>query len=217
MKRLIRIAGLCAVLGLYPATANASVIFTFTETGGTVMMTSAGTLDVSRLVLSGLPDGWGGTGTENNSTPGDIDIMGGTSFGGIDLQYGFHPGTNASAITNPGGPFTFSNFSVVNITGSHSFTTYSGFLGAFRQPGIGIVRADLVGTIWTPDQTWTYGPGATFASLGLNPGIYTVSDIETHEAITIQIGGAAVPEPTTLVLIATGVGLVAVRRRFVRA
>jgi hypothetical protein len=169
--------------------AQADVVFQFTESGGNVSMTSSGTLDTSKLVLSTLPDGWGGTGIEDNPTPGDIDIMGGNSFGDIDISFGFHPGTDTSAITNPGGPFTFTDlFSWTVTSGSKSFTTYSGFVGAFRQAGIGMISADISGGFWSPDQNWT-SFGATFASLGLNVGTYSVIDSETGETITIQVGG----------------------------
>ena len=179
-------------------------------------MTSSGVLDTSKLVLLASSASWGGTGTEDNSTPGDIDIMGGNDAGTIDLSYGFHAGTDASAITNPGGPFAFDHFSVANITGSNEFATYSGFDSGLRQPGITIERADIVAGLWTPDQTWTYSPGDTFASLGLIAGDYLVTDAVTGESIDIRIGSvASVPEPSTLAILSAGlIGLGGfVRRR----
>jgi hypothetical protein len=69
--------------------------------------------------------------------------------------------------------------------------------------------ADIIGGIWTPDQNWTWGPGATFASLGLNIGTYTVSDAVTSESITIQI----VPEPASLGLVGLCAGGIFFTRR----
>jgi hypothetical protein len=200
--RMIRLAlGLALVLAA--STSQANIIFEFDEVGGTVVMTSSGTLDTTKLVSVSRVDGWGGTGTEDNPTA--IDIMGGTSFGAIDTQFEFHAGTDVSAITNPGGPFSDSNFDVFSITGSRSFTTYSGFIGAVQQPGIAMISTDIDAGLWTPDQDWTYNPGDTFASLHLTIGTYAVSDVETGETITIRVvGPAAVPEPGTLALLALG-------------
>ena len=202
MNRAILAAGLVFALGA-PA-AQASILFSFTQEGGTVMMRSSGALDTTKLVSVSLPDGWGGTGTENNATPGDIDIMGGTDVGGaLDAQFGFHAGTDASAISGPAGPFAFDSFPTISVSGNKAFTTYSGFIGGLRQPGIGISSTDIIGGIWIPDQVWTYNPGATFASLGLITGIYSVTDSVTGEAITIQVGGE-VPEPVSLALLGLG-------------
>jgi len=206
MKKLIAITAICAAITVVPTLADASVIFTFQEGGGGVTMTSSGTLDTTKLVASGLPDGWGGTGIEDNAA-GDIDIMGGTSFGAIDRLFGFNPGTDVSDITNPGGPFTFDYFAPTSISGSKSFSTYSGHLLGLRQAGIGMRAVNMVGGLWTPDQTWGFA-GQSFASMGLNPGTFTVADSLTGESITIQVG--AVPEPSSLLLLGTGIaGMVA--------
>ena len=177
-----------ASLVMFASQGYADVLFAFNEAGGTVTMTSSGSLDTTKLVPSFLTDGW-------SATPGfqgskNIDIIGGISSSGpINTLFGFNPGTDLSAITNPGGPFIGNNFSAAIITGSKSFVTYSGSadLWATLEAGIGVVDSDIIGGIWTPDQNWTWGPGATFASLGLNVGTYTVSDAVTSESITIQV------------------------------
>lgn len=198
LKRL----GLVLIPGILLAISTqvyAGIGFHFQEAGGTVTMTSHGTLDTSLLVSVTRSDGWGGTGTEHNGTVGDIDIMGGTSSGDIDTQFGFSPGTDVSAITNPGGPFAASNFSVGTIQGSKSFTTYSGFEQSLRIAGIGIRAIDMDGPLWTPDQEWTYAAGATFASLNLVPGTYAIVDAVTGEAIVIQVGGTlSIPSATAV-------------------
>jgi hypothetical protein len=212
---------LAAFGALASASADASITFTFDDSGPVVTMTSSGVLDTTLLVSVSRPDGWGLAGTEDNPIAGDIDIMGGTTVGGpIDAQFEFSAGTDASAISFPGGPFAFDSFPGPTVVGTRAFTTYSGFsgIGSLKVPGIGITRTDMVGGLWTPDQNWTYGAGDTFATLGLIPGTYTVADALTGESITIQIGRrdpGIVPEGTTFAMWGglAAIGLVIRRRR----
>jgi hypothetical protein len=197
ITKLTTIIGIGASLVLFASQGYADVLFAFNEVGGTVTMTSSGSLDTTKLVSSGLADGWTGTGFQGSK---NIDIIGGTSFGGVDTLFGFSPGTDISAITNPGGPFTGADnngFAAVT-TGSKSFVTYSGTTDGWvtLEAGIGVVGSDIIGGIWTPDQNWTWA-GASFASLGLNIGTYTVSDASTSESITLQV----IPEPASIGLL----------------
>ena len=211
MKILNSLAA-AAMLAVISTSASAAVVFTFTEVSGDVKMTSSGSLDTSKMVLLGT-DGWGGVGIENNAN-GQTDIMGGTSFGQNDITYTFNAGTDQSAWLNPGGPFSVSTANFfgdwVVDSGSKSFATY-GFINSLRNAGMSMVRSDIVGGIWTPDQNWT-NANDTFASLGMNVGTWTVADALTGESITIQVG--QVPVPASLPLLLAGLaGIAALKRR----
>tara|TARA_R110002049_G_scaffold4601_3_gene31761 strand:- start:17670 stop:18239 length:570 start_codon:yes stop_codon:yes gene_type:complete len=172
-------------------------MFSFTESGGSVLMMSSGTLNTGNLV-SVSADGWGLAGIETNSPP-ESDIMGDTISGPVDTAFAFHAGTDLTPWI--GDMFVSDNFGW-STSGTTQFTTY--YVDAFqRTPGIGIAAEDLVGNFWTPNISWTQ-PG-TFASLGLTEGNYTITDAVTAESISIQIGGQlTVPEPTSFVLYGFG-------------
>jgi hypothetical protein len=203
--RIIKPVVLCAALAVTVGQARADVTFTFIESGGNVLMQSSGTLNTANLVPA-VVGGWGGTGFEINASP-DPNIMGDTSMGGIDVAFGFNVGTNTSAWVSS--MFINDNFSW-STGGTTQFTTYN-FNDSTRTPGIGIGAEDLIAGLWTPDVSWTQG--GTLASIGLIPGTYTITDVVTNEAITIQVGALSAPEPTSLALFGIGVCLAGVARR----
>ena len=228
--RLYLIASVTAIAVACVSAARAGVIFTFTEVGSDVVMTSSGSLDTSKLLsanwYSGAPNGswaqggWAGTGVE--SSDDGIDLMGSGSFlvsrSGPQKRFRFSAGTDISAIANPGGPFSDSSYNPDwSVTyGTKSFVTYSGNIGVNMEAGIQVFAGDMVGALWTPDQTWI-NTGGSFASLGLNVGSYSVSDASTGETITIEVaGGAAVPDGGATLALLSGalVGLGTFRRRF---
>ena len=176
------------LLALVPALTRADVKFTFNQVGSDVVMTSSGTLDTTKLVETDNSS-WGGIGVETNGV-GDIDIMGSTLEGPVNLAFAFHMGTNISAWVNPFGPFAQSVYSGwVATEGVKSFATFAGFSNDLRVAGISLVAADVVDGFWTPDQQWT-NAGSTLASLGLNTGVYSIVDGDTGETITIEVGAA---------------------------
>lgn len=195
-----------AVFGIAVPQAEASIVFSFSESGGNVLMQSSGVLDTSKLVSispSGY-SGWGDRGIETNSPP-ESDIMGDTTMGSLDTWFAFNVGTDLSPWI--GNMFTVDHFGWAT-AGTTQFATY--YRNPNRTPGLGISAADLVGNLWTPDVSWST-PG-TFASLGMTVGDYTITDSRTNESISIQI--RSVPEPGTIALLGLGLaGLGASRRR----
>ena len=190
--------------------ANAGIVFTFSESGANVVMNSSGTIDTSKLVLQQSVFGWGGTGIEEN---GNHDIMGGTNVGGIDMSFGFNTGTDYSPWASANGPWAANNFSTTIDSGTKAFTTYVRGPSGAQVPGLGIERADLDGVLWSPDQNWTF-LNASFASLQMFAGTYTVTDAQTGEFITFQIGaGNQLPEPDAAALVGLALlGAFAARR-----
>ncbi len=101
--------------------------------------------------------------------------------------------------------------------GSKSFSTYT-FIDGLRNAGVGMVASDIVGGLWTPDQSWI-NFGSTFSSLSMNAGTFAVSDALTGESITIQVGASVVPLPFGLPLLGSALLIGAVpafRRRGAR-
>lgn len=194
-------------LAFTPTLSHANAIFSFNQVGGTVVMTSSGTVNLNNLVHQGS-DGWGGTGFYQDG--GGYNLLGGTSMGQNDTTYMFHAGTDLSPWANSVSIFPLANFSPSGIAGTKPFATFAYFGGVI--PGLSIRSADIVNSTWTSDQQWTYN-GSTLASLGLQVGAHSITDAITGETLTIQIG-QTVPEPMSLGLLGVGLaGLGFGRRR----
>lgn len=204
---MFRFAAASLLLFGFATGSHADVIFTFADDGGNVTMTSSGSIDTSNL-LTGPHGGWGGTTAYIHASGYSLIGSTGGSLGLTNRAYTFHAGTDFTPWL--GATFSSTETSFVD-SGTTQFSTY-GHTGVV--PGLMINTSDLVGTIWTPDNSWTRA--GTLAGLGWNTGTFTVSDAVNGESITFQVGSAAVPEPSTLIFLSLGlaaVGACRYRRR----
>jgi hypothetical protein len=177
----------CAVLLLASqATSRAGVIVSLQEVGGDVVATGSGSIDTTALTLLG---------NTNNSA---------------NVWAGFPLGSFAVV----GGTTTVPQDVYTGITGSASFGSGDQFFATSGGGDVFGVVANIVldlpsgyvsGTSLSATSTWA---GASFSSLGLTPGSYswTWGAGADADSFTLNIGGTApIPEPTGLVLLATGV------------
>jgi hypothetical protein len=146
-------------------------------------------------------------------------------------------GGSLTAVAGPGGlTYDGSDDQLVGFTNNSSSSISSIFLNGNGNPIFGF-DGDGIDTFGAPgsDPTGYGGPDSTFSSISLDatmgvvnfttpiaPGGFTYFSLEepfTEGSITGNPGGAATPEPSTLLLFGTGVlGLAArFRSRFSRA
>ena len=165
---------------LATGSASASVLFSFDESGGNVVGTLSGSLD-----LTGATSSATSVSSSNEIWPFRAIVVSGIASASSLDGY---------TVT---GPYAFGS----NLITLASSSTGSAF---FLSPYFNIVGlpqgyssgADLSGTLSFA--------GATFASLDITPGdyVYTLP----HDSITLRFGSAATPLPAALPLFASGLG-----------
>ena len=182
--------------GLCASEAQAAYTVTLTQQGPNVVATGSGTID-----LTGLTSEPGGSSTaglvpnEANINTGPVSIEARDSYSGFTGPTSFGSGGTTFASSGSG------DIVGIAVDGENIVKVPSGYVSG----------ASL-------SDTSTYD-SATFASLGVTPGTYvwTWGPVAADDSFTLDIvAPAAVPEPSSLALLALPLGLVillAARRR----
>jgi hypothetical protein len=185
--------GTALMLIALPQDARAAIIVTMDEIGGDVIVTGNGTADLTDLTLTSS----GGAIAVLVPNSDQFTIGAG---GSIDV----YTGLSAPGPFGPGG-FVLPTVSAGDIMG----------ILDVGSPGLLLPGSYTSGAVLAGSSTFT---GHSFGSLGVTPGTYvwTWGTGPTADSLTLQIGPAAVPEPTICVLGALGFAALAARRRLSR-
>jgi len=164
--------------------APSGLSVTIVESGGNVVMSASGSLNINDLTLvnsSFGPIGGGGIGvTTATFLMGAFPVNGAQYSGFTTTPSNFGPGGGGGPQTSTSG----------NIFGVVKFDGPSG------TPSLLVPTGYSTGTVISSTQTFT---GQTFSSLGLTPGTYTYTwgSGANADSINVVVGGAGVtPTPT---------------------
>jgi hypothetical protein len=191
-----------AALALAAGQAQAAYVINAVQSGGNVVLTGSGSIDLGSFATVPLL-----AATSGFMDP--ADAFNGGVTGSVVLGSGFadtYGAFGSGPLFGPGGlafPSTVTG-DLVGVFSSGSIDTFFVFLPAGYQSGHPI----------SSSATFT---GATFASLGMTPGTYTwtwSADGGGRDSLTLNINATAVPAPAALSLLGLGLaGLLLARRR----
>ena len=198
-RRLIELLA-CAFASLaLPASAKASLTIDFIQSGGNVVATASGEINLAALTF---------VNTEQSTSfvdPTDTIITLVATSGG-DVYSNGAAGFSGPASWGPGGP------SFAPSSSGDPIGLIAGSFGEILVPQGYTSGESISGT-----ATWK---GETYSSLGLDAGTYTYTwgTGPTADSFTLQVGGSAtVPEPATIWLAAIGATGFAAHARFTRS
>ena len=183
--RIITRAFALMVLLAMAGQAHAGFIMTLTETGGNVVLLGSGTANLAGLIFnnqnqifSAVGPNYSAFATGPSGPVGPVDeyrtVTGPTSFG---------PGGLTAATSGTGDRFGIDRLLVNQVS----------------TLVLVVPRNYVSGTTLNGSGTYV---GSTLASLGATPGtyLYTWGTGANADSLTLQIGTAAVPEPSSLAL-----------------
>lgn len=198
-----------ALLGLaFAGPSYASAVISFEEQASGVVATGSGSLDLADLEESfaGYDGFTAVSGANGYAVLGPVP----TAFDSVTFLTGatgpasFGTGGYTTATTGSGDRFG------IDAASYHGAGTARIWIGATYKSGSALSATD----------TWA---GATFASLGLTPGVYTYSWGEGADADSLQVrigspivgggGGGGVPEPATWSMMLLGFAVVGATAR----
>jgi hypothetical protein len=168
-----------AIVALMPATSQADIVVNAQESGGDVVFSFSGSVDLSGL---GAATGTGGSVSAIRPDLG-LFIFSSVSSDPLDTWTGY----------------TFPSFGSGGLELADSASVPTGF-GYVSGPNRLVIEDGYVsGTLITGSMTFD---DETFASLGLMPGTYVAS--LPSDAVTLVIGPTQLPEPAALALLCLG-------------
>lgn len=196
IRSIKAVLAFCTAAILLPAPAHAAYTINVVESGGSVVATGSGTLNLSALTIT-LPSALSGSqlyaAVGNIVTGGDFDPVPITQYGNVTGPGSF--GTGLLTLPNLYSPVTPTGAVVGIISNTDSLFVPYGYVSG---SDLGVSKS-------------TYS-GKSFASLGLATGSYKFSwgQGASADTFTVNVGPvtAAVPEPATWALMILGFGII---------
>jgi len=183
ITKTLALTGFAASMMFVANPSQAAILVNATESGGNVIFTGTGSLNINDSTLF----------ITSSASPGIVPSSGYLTFGTLGI----------TQVYLASGPSNFGSSSFRSQAGTGNlFGIYGGsHRGA---PEILVPRGYTSGTILNGTQTFT---GKTFASLGLTTGSYVWNLTGSNDTFTLNIGvPAAVPEPLTILGAMTAAG-----------
>lgn len=194
--RLISLPLVVVALTLNIGHAGADVIINFKEDGSNVVATAEG--DLSLAGLSPISPAIDFTGVDGRVW-GNFGGLFNVGVGGETLLL-----VDADITSFPSSPFVDASQPITNAdTGTGSFIQgVTQFSFGSMSPAIYLPNAYVSGDPLDATSTWL---GQSFADLQLNVGSYEW-ELANGGTVTLNVGSAAVPEPSSLALVVIGLG-----------